>query len=156
MLLYIQANRKQFLRKLTKWIRQFQYYEYIASVVQWQNARLPRGRPGFDSRPMQFFFFLCIHYIKYTTGDFDCFGHNILTVNNEQNSDYFPYVNIYKKRQLFLQWQKYREMLKVKELGNISCFMSNRNFELMVNVIMYKQNVIYICLIHFRLSLSKY
>ena len=26
-----------------------------ALVVQWQNARLPRGRPGFDSRPMQLF-----------------------------------------------------------------------------------------------------
>ena len=24
-----------------------------ASLVQWKNARLPRGRPGFDSRTMQ-------------------------------------------------------------------------------------------------------
>ena len=24
-----------------------------ALVVQWQNSRLPRGRPGFDSRPVQ-------------------------------------------------------------------------------------------------------
>ena len=26
----------------------------LASLVQWQNARLPRGRPGFDSRTMQY------------------------------------------------------------------------------------------------------
>ncbi|VDO43933.1 unnamed protein product [Haemonchus placei] len=30
-----------------------------ASVFQWCNARLPRGRPGFDSRPMQYFLLVC-------------------------------------------------------------------------------------------------
>src|SRR4029434_8352671 len=28
-------------------------YTCRALVVQWKNSRLPRGRPGFDSRPMQ-------------------------------------------------------------------------------------------------------
>ena len=28
-------------------------YHRQALVVQWQNSRLPRGRPGFDSRPIQ-------------------------------------------------------------------------------------------------------
>src|SRR4029434_5160834 len=28
-------------------------YTWRALVVQWRNSRLPRGRPGFDSRPMQ-------------------------------------------------------------------------------------------------------
>ena len=29
---------------------------FQATLVQWQNSRLPRGRPGFDSRTLQFFF----------------------------------------------------------------------------------------------------
>ena len=33
-----------------------------ASLVQWQNARLPRGRPGFDSRTMHELFFR--HYMN--------------------------------------------------------------------------------------------
>ena len=32
--------------------------EKTASVVQWWNARLPRGWPGFDSRPMHICFVL--------------------------------------------------------------------------------------------------
>ena len=33
-----------------------QTYIYLASLVQWQNARLPCGRPGFDSRTMHSIF----------------------------------------------------------------------------------------------------
>ena len=34
----------------------------MALVVQWYNSRLPRGRPGFDSRPEQPFFHFAHFY----------------------------------------------------------------------------------------------
>ena len=40
----------------------------LASLVQWQNARLPRGRPGFDSRTMQSLFcFLRVYKEQFMT-----------------------------------------------------------------------------------------
>ena len=44
------------------------FHSMQALVVQWKNTRLPRGRPGSDSRPMHMLplpWFVYIHYLSF-------------------------------------------------------------------------------------------
>ena len=74
-----------------------------ASVVQWQNSRLPRGRPGFDSRPMQNFFYFQMN-------------HNIITKE-------LRYILEYELSSTLKTWKNMKDLTNGPNLG--PCLMSS-------------------------------